>query len=85
MIELFFSAVAAKAPRKQLGASGSAGSSSKTPSKKASYSSGGGGNPLRVCDIPSWQKGMCYDLSICLKNGLLFFKQIASCKAKSPY
>ena len=50
-------AVAAKAPRKQLGSASGAGSSSKTPSKKGGYSSGGGGNPLRVCDIPSWQKG----------------------------
>ena len=54
---LSFIAVAAKAPRKQLGSASGAGSSSKTPSKKGSYSSGGGGNPLRVCDIPSWQKG----------------------------
>eukprot|EP00112_Aurelia_sp_Birch-Aquarium-sp1_P003105 Seg1347.5 transcript_id=Seg1347.5/GoldUCD/mRNA.D3Y31 product="5-hydroxyisourate hydrolase" protein_id=Seg1347.5/GoldUCD/D3Y31 len=51
--------VAAKAPRKQVGnSSGASSSSSKTPSKKGGYSGGGGGNPLRICDVPSWQKGI---------------------------
>ena len=61
-LNLFFltkTAVAAKAPRKQVGNSSgaSSSSSSKTPSKKGGYSSGGGGNPLRIRDVPSWQKG----------------------------
>ena len=51
-------AVGAKAPRKLAAGSGGASSSSKTPSKKSGCTSNGGGNPMRLCDIPAWQKGL---------------------------
>ena len=63
---LLFLAVAAKAPRKQVGGSSGGGSSSSSKSSSSkSAAFGGGGNPLRICEVPSWQKG---------KNHLNIFK-----------
>ncbi|KAM3924448.1 PCNA-associated factor [Leptodactylus fuscus] len=51
-------AVAARAPRKSLGASPSSSNHSTSPTGKKSEGKYGGGNPVCVRPTPKWQKGI---------------------------
>ncbi|XP_072258316.1 PCNA-associated factor isoform X2 [Pyxicephalus adspersus] len=51
-------AVAARAPRKSLGASSSSSSNATSPTGKKSEGKYAGGNPVCVRPTPKWQKGI---------------------------